>query len=228
VNIDLIGTCCEEEAARLLPWYVTGRLAAADVERVERHLEHCAICRGDLAHERELRVLVKADARVEYAPQAGLAKTLARIDELGREAPTAPTARTERPRQTRRVQWLAAAVVVQAVGLGVLGGVLASRNASDAARPAYAVLSNSDGIVAGHGHLRAVFAAGATLADLKDVLAARRLTIVRGPSDAGVYTLAATDPAGAASALDSAIAALRADPRVLFVERAVNDEAAAR
>lgn len=228
MSIDLIGTCCEEEAARLLPWYVNGRLAAGDVERVERHLERCAICRGDLAHERELRALVKADSRVEYAPQAGLAKTLARIDELGREAPSAAAARAERPRQARRVQWLAAAVIVQAVGIGVLGGALVSHNAADAARPAYAVLSSPDSLVPGHGHLRAVFAPGATLADLKDVLAARRLTIVRGPSDAGVYTLAATEPPGAPRALDSTIAALRSDPRVLFVERAVNDEAAAR
>ena len=69
---------CEEEAARLLPWYVAGRLDAADAERVTRHLERCAICRDDLAHERTLRALLKSESGVEYAPQPGLAKTLAR------------------------------------------------------------------------------------------------------------------------------------------------------
>src|SRR5579863_5708380 len=78
---------CDEEAARLLPWYVAGRLEPADAERVTRHLERCAICRDDLAHERTLRALLKSESRIEYAPQPGLAKTLARIDELEREAP---------------------------------------------------------------------------------------------------------------------------------------------
>jgi anti-sigma factor RsiW len=225
---DLMDACCAEEAARLLPWYVTGRLVAADVERVEQHLERCAICRADVTHERGLRASIKADARIEYAPQAGLAKTLARIDELGRDAPsTAPTS-VGRPRASRRVQWLAAAVVVQAVGIAVLGGVLASHRSADAARPTYATLSSADGLVPGRGHLRAVFAPGVTLADLKDALSARQLTIVRGPSDAGVYTLASTDSGASPAALESTIASLRTDSRVLFVERAVNDEAVAR
>jgi anti-sigma factor RsiW len=130
VSIDLEGVGCEGEAARLLPWYVAGRLPAADVERVTRHLAHCAICRDDVAHERRLRGLMKSDTRVEYAPQAGLAKTLARIDELGREAPTQavdPPAKTA-PRRIGVARWLTAAVVVQAIGLGILGASLLHRD----------------------------------------------------------------------------------------------------
>src|SRR5271169_4692911 len=89
VSVDLEGARCDEESARLLPWFVAGRLSAADVERVSNHLQHCAICRNDAAHERAVRELLKADAPVEYAPQAGLAKILSRIDELGRDAPPA-------------------------------------------------------------------------------------------------------------------------------------------
>jgi anti-sigma factor RsiW len=225
VSVDLEGARCDEEAARLLPWYVVGRLAPADVERVDRHLGHCAICRTDLAHERELRALFKADARLEYAPQAGLAKTLARIDELGREAPAGAPAAAARRRPA--VQWLTAAVVVQAIGLGVLGGAFASRKAADVTRPGYTTLSSGGPSVPGAGHLRAVFAPTLTLAELSGILAARQLTIVGGPSDAGVYTLAASAPKPAAG-LDATVAALRSDTRVLFVERAVNDETAAR
>ncbi len=225
MSIDLDGVSCAEEAARLLPWYVVGRLAPADVERVERHLERCAICRADVGHEREVRSLLKSDARIEYAPQAGLAKTLARIDELGRDgpaaAPPAPPAAVS-GRRRHAVQWLTAAVVVQAIGLGVLGGAFATRTTPGAARADYMTLS-APAAVAGVSHLRAVFAPGVTLGEFKDLLAARQLTVVGGPSDAGVYTLAGATN-GAAATLEATVAALRSDQRVLFVERAVNDE----
>ena len=38
MSIDLEGARCDEESARLLPWYVAGRLSAADVERVSNHI----------------------------------------------------------------------------------------------------------------------------------------------------------------------------------------------
>jgi anti-sigma factor RsiW len=232
VSIDLEGARCEEEAARLLPWYAIGRLPAADVERVTQHLERCAICRDDLAHERELRLLMKSDDRVEYAPQAGLARTLARIDELGRDAPNSTLATIEPaalpPRRTVTSQWLIAAVVVQAIGLGVLGAALLHRTAPDATRAQYETLSTSPAQVAPGARIRAVFAPAVTLAELKTMLAAGNLTIVRGPNDAGAYTLASTEPHWAEDGRDAAIAALRSDARVLFVEPAVNGEPAAR
>ena len=227
MTIDLQGARCEEEAARLLPWYVAGRLPAADVERVTRHLEHCAICRDDLAHERHVRALVKSDSRVEFAPQAGLAKTLARIDELGREAPPAvrrAAASTSFPRRRSAVRWLTAAVLVQAVGLGVLGASLLHRRAADVEAPQYATLSAGVPPVAAGSHIRAVFAPTMTLAELKSLLAVDSLTIVRGPSDAGAYTLGSIDPKFEPGRLAPTVAALRADARVLFVEPAINDE----
>jgi len=231
VSIDLDGAPCEEEAARLLPWFVAGRLAPADAERVAKHLERCAICRADLAHERSVRSLLKADARVEYAPQAGLAKTLARIDELGRE-PAVPTrlagrVRAWAPKRAVAVRWLTAAVVVQAVGLGVLGFSLMNRATPEAAAE-YATLSAGVPPVASGSHIRAVFAPTMTLAELKTLLTARSLTIVRGPSDAGAYTLGSTDARFEARSLAPTVAALRTDSRVLFVEPAINDEAPVR
>jgi hypothetical protein len=232
VSIDLEGVHCDEEAARLLPWYVSGRLPAADHERVARHLEHCAICRDDASHERGVRGLLRGDAPVEYAPQAGLAKTLARIDELGRDAP-APAAPAVRatggaPRRTYAVRWLSAAVLVQALGLGLLGGAFVARRAADAAAPRYQTLSAPAQAVAPGARIRAVFTPSTTLGELKALLAAQQLTIVRGPSEAGAYTLGSVDPRFAANRLDPTIGALRADARVLFVEPALNDEAGAR
>jgi len=74
VTLDLEGARCNEEAARLLPWYVNGRLSAADTERVASHLQRCAICRNDAAQEASVHALLKTEGPIEYAPQAASRK----------------------------------------------------------------------------------------------------------------------------------------------------------
>lgn len=232
MKLDLEGARCEEEAARLLPWYVTGRLSSADLERVSSHLTRCAICRNDVAHERQVQELLKTDTRIEYAPQAGLAKTLSRIDELDRDAPAALGACAPPPRLARRrvsaAQWLTAAVLVQALAIGWMGASLRERPPSAAPPGAYQTLAADPVSPLPGPHIRAVFAPAMTLGELKSLLSANRLTIVRGPSDAGAYTLAPTDALATAAGLDPILASLRTDARVLFVEPAVNDAAVAR
>ena len=222
VMSDTVGAVCDAEAARLLPWFVNGTLAPAEVERVTRHLEHCALCRSDVAHEREVHRALKDDtASVEYAPQAGLERTLARIDELTREAPVAPLAAsaTRSGRRITATQWLAAAVVVQAIGLGVLGASVAGRSASGAGPAAYQTLSSAAPVARG-AHIRVVFAAATPIDDLRALLGANRLAIVAGPSEAGVFTLAALDPLADAAGLDTLVGALRRSPAVSFAEPA--------
>jgi len=205
---DMVG--CEEEAARLLPWYVTGNLAASDTERVARHLEHCASCRADVEHERTVLALLKSDARIEYAPQPGLSHALERIDTVAREPASAMPGTMSRV----TTRWLAAAVVAQAIGLGLLGSYLYLRPAAPAR---YGTLSATPQVPSGP-ELRAVFASSMTLAELKALLDAQDLTIVRGPSDAGAYTLAGATPGVSRERLAGIVAALRRDPRALFIE----------
>jgi anti-sigma factor RsiW len=218
----LEGSSCQEEAARLLPWYVVGRLSAADTERVSQHLERCAICRSDLKHETAVRAQLTADASLEYAPQAGLAKTLSRIDELGRDVRSpAPriAAAAARPRRSGTIRWLTAAVVIQALTLGWVG-LSATRRMQDSAMARYETLSSDRPIPAGP-HIRAVFAPNMTMAELRALLAANHLIVVSGPSESGVFTLKAD--ASAADLPATALAALRRDVQVLFAEPAVND-----
>jgi hypothetical protein len=221
VTPEIDGSVCDSEAARLLPWFVNGTLAAVDVERVTRHLEHCAVCRADAAHERGIRAAMKEGvANVEYAPQAGLERTLARIDEMTREAP--PGAGATASRASRRVtptQWLAAAVVVQTIGLGVLGASVVGRPAASRADAPYQTLSSPAPVAAG-ARIRAVFAASTPVDELRTLLGANRLAIVAGPSEAGVFTLAALDPSVDAVHLDALIGALRRSPSVAFAEPA--------
>ena len=50
----------------LLPWYLTGRLEAAEAAQVEAHLPGCADCRAELAAERQWqRLQVAAVAQVD-------------------------------------------------------------------------------------------------------------------------------------------------------------------
>lgn len=212
---------CEQEAARLLPWYVNGSLAPSEAERVASHLERCEICRADAEHQRTVRALLKSDARIEYAPQPGLSRTLERIDALEHEA-----ARTWSSTGVRRpLRWLVAALIIQAIGLGILGGlVYHGRGVQTAAR--YSTLSTQLSAPSGL-ELRAVFAPSMSVGELKDLLAAQHLSIVGGPSEAGAYTLAVTTPGLRREQLDGVIAALRGDPRALFVEPVYHGESAA-
>jgi hypothetical protein len=231
VTLDFQGARCNEEAARLLPWYVNGRLSPADTERVASHLQRCAICRNDVAQEAAVHTLLKTDGPIEYAPQAGLAKTLSRIDELARDVPVQDIVQS-RPalvpasrgaRRAGTLQWLTAAVVVQAVALGWLGVSL--RHASQGpAIPGYRTLSTDVPPVSGP-HIRVVFTPLMTLADLSALLTAHHLLIVNGPTSAGAYTLASSDPLTDAAQLNPMAAKLRGDSRVLFAEPAVNDAA---
>lgn len=217
VTTDLEGAICDAEAARLLPWYVNGTLQAADVERVTSHLERCAICRGDFAHERALRDELKAPTGIEFAPQAGLERTLARIDELTREPPAVVASSAAQRRRVTPTQWLAAAVVVQAIGIGVLGAAVAGRGTPGAA--SYTTLSSATPVAAGP-RIRAVFASAMPVADLRSLLATNGLSIVEGPSEAGVFTLAMRESGAGRARVDSLLVALRQNPAVEFAEPA--------
>lgn len=224
MNVDVDSHVCDAEAARLLPWFVSGRLAAADAERVAEHLEHCGICRSDVVEQRALRATLRTSEPVEYAPQAGLARTLARIDELTRESPAAierPDEEHERKHhsQHRRfgvTQWLTAAVVVQAIGIGAIGSSYLNR-VGDVAQMGYETRSAAPSPPSG-ARIRAVFVETMTIGELRALLATQHLLIVAGPTEAGVYTLGAAAGASAPDHGSAPLAGLRADAHVLFAE----------
>lgn len=186
-------------AWELIPWVVNGR--ASDEERtlVETHVRECADCRGELAFQREIQHGMLQTPEPSLDARAGLDQLFKRIDAAETSAPVAA-------RTTNVVRWLVAAVVVEAVGLATLStGFLVSAPYQTLSSPAPS---------AARASLRAVFAPQLPQSELQALLQRNGLQIVAGPSEAGAYALAMTTNAST----ESALAALRADPRVIFAE----------
>ncbi len=208
---------CEHDAAKLLPWFVVDALSESELELVQAHLEGCALCLADVQRERQVRALARGNPVVEHAPQAGLHKLMARIDEVEREAPAAASDHAVSPAAIRRpkvVRWLAAAVIVQALGLGILGAWLWARGA-ELRTPRFHTMSSPSASSGRAAQIRVVFAPSMMSADMQALLTSISATVTAGPSEAGVYDLALRNQG---VTMDAAIAQLRANAGVTFAE----------
>lgn len=220
MRTDIDGSGCESEAARLLPWFVSGRLDPVERARVDEHLATCPICRADRDAQAELRELMRSDDRVEHSPQPALEKLMSRIDEMDREiesgeAPDVPApSRGAMPAP----RWLVSALVVQTVGLGVLGAALWKHSGSEASVGQYRTLASTAEVAMSSPQLRVVFAPATTVAEIAELLRPMHGTVASGPSEAGAYAIAVPDDYAGLRELDGQIERLRADRRVLFVE----------
>ena len=208
----------------LIPWYVNGTLGEEDRRRLESHLAECLQCRRDLGLERQVHANIAQQAAVEYLPAPSLKKLLSRIDGI-EAAPSSTSPRALRSRSRRRSwprswSWqglTAASVAVTAIAVSVLAvdHFLQHRNnlAAD-----YRTVTNNiprprDEVV------RAVFAANITLVDLQALLDEAQLRIVAGPTEAGVYSLAATGN----TPVSASLALLRGHTSVRFAESTQHD-----
>lgn len=208
---------CEHDAAKLLPWFVVDALSESELELVQAHLEGCALCLADVQRERQVRALARGNPVVEHAPQAGLHKLMARIDEVEREAPAAASDHAVPPAAIRRpkvVRWLAAAVIVQALGLGILGAWLWARGA-ELRTPRFHTMSSPSASSGRTSQIRVVFAPSMMSADMQALLTSISATVTAGPSEAGVYDLALRNKG---VTMDAALAQLRANAGVTFAE----------
>ena len=171
-----------EQVQLLLPWYVTGRLDAADRADVEEHLANCDECRAELAIERRLHgELSQPELNVELG-WAGFRQRL---------RPGASEPRIRKPPSMprtmfsgRRIAFALAAQVVLLITAGVL-------MFSFDAQPAYHTLGAAPGIHS--GNMLAIFRPETTEQQLRQSLQESGARIADGPTSAGAYVLAAPD-----------------------------------
>ena len=177
---------CDHEAARLLSWFVVGALSEGEAVRVQEHIQACPICQADSQREQQIQSLIRDEPTVEHAPQPGLQKLMSRIDELERELPPPPKPSRQhesaRAPRMRLVHWLAAAVIVQAVGLGVLGVMLWQRGAQLHA-PRFQTMTSTAPAVTEARQLRVVFAPRMPMVEMQALVSSISATIVSGPSE---------------------------------------------
>jgi hypothetical protein len=208
----------------VLPWYVNARLGEKERQRVDAHLRNCASCRNELAVQRQLHEVMAAESTFEHLPTAGLKRLQRRLAAQGTTiAPSlvAQAGRRSLARQSSVRRYpspgaTAASVAIIAAALSVLAGVLWSQSQRRAPPAEYHTVTTEAPRPAGE-IIRAVFASTITLSELQAVLDDAHLKIVAGPTEAGVFSLAAAS----SQPVDWSLQRLRLQPALRFAEPSV-------
>jgi hypothetical protein len=205
------------EAWALLPFLANGRILPEDREWVELHVHSCEDCRRELEDQRSLaRHMRESELTFDSSEHRSFTKLWTRIEAADAAMP--PQQRIE-GRATgassrRNVRWLAAAVVVQAIGLALLG--VTAFNQSEVSSGEFRTVTSGDLPHAGPA-VRLVFTADASIADVTEILGRHQLEVIAGPRGAGVFTAALPTQTDGSSA-ETIAAALRLNPHVQFAE----------
>lgn len=201
-----------EAAIELLPWLANGTLAAGERGPVRAHAQSCVICRRELEVLEAFARPAAREARDFSAPPPDMRRINARIDaefERARRGSALAAGVRRWAANPWRVAFVFQSLVVLALGAWLMQA---------AEQPAYRTLTAP--VFPGDGHyLRVVFDPGLPVAGIDERLTVHGLTQESEPSARGVYTLRFDESADAAER-DAALAALRADRAVLFVQPA--------
>jgi hypothetical protein len=214
------------EAWALLPWLANGRIAAGEREWVEAHVQTCAECRAELAAQRMISTHLR-DGAVAAPTTAAASEEQRSFDKLwarieAAESVTLPATGTSSGgyRASRTVRWLAAAVIVQAVGLGVLG--FSALSGGGAPSDDFTLVTREDpraGARAQAPTVRLVFAPQASIETINTLLSHQGLEIVAGPGTQGNFTaVLSADAVASGASAESVAAVVSKDPNVSFAE----------
>lgn len=203
------------EISALLPWYVNETLEELDRERVDAHIGICTACREDLAAQRRICESIAAQPTLDYMPVASLKRLQARLDAL-QSGSAAPLASPQQPATSRAGAWrgwMAASVAAVAVAFALFAADRWEQLEARRTQPSYRTVTSSAPRAQGEV-IRAVFAPNITLVELQTILDEAQLRIVSGPTEAGVYSLAANSTL----TVRASLALLRRHSSVRFAE----------
>jgi anti-sigma factor RsiW len=206
-----------DDVWHVLPFYVNGTLRGPARADVDAHLATCTECRAELVTQTQVRDTILHEEVRQESAQTSFDQLWDRIQEdeavSGAHHANARDAAPalHRVPASRAMKWLVAAVIVEGIGLATLSAMTWSQGASTA--PDYRTLS--DPSQPSGGQIRAVFAPDLKLAELQSLLSGSKLSVVGGPTEAGVYTLALEE---ANASVDNALTRLRGSASVRFAE----------
>ncbi|UPG85164.1 zf-HC2 domain-containing protein [Luteibacter aegosomatis] len=178
------GTECAR-AWEAMPWVLQESADASQKAWFAEHLAGCADCRREFELQERLHLAMSLDPIVEPDPEVGLRRLLARID--ADDPQRAPVRKVANGSWVVRL--LAAAVLVQAVGIGVLGMKLWTNDHSPAS---YRTLS-SPSAPAPAGALHVVPEKSMSVDRWNTLLRDQHLSVVGGPNSVGAYTVVSDD-----------------------------------
>lgn len=177
-------------AWELMPWALQDSAPAAQKEWLMAHLARCEACSAEFAQQARLRIAMSLPTDVPLDADAGLARLLERLD-----AP-ATASGPGRPHSSGwLVRGLAAAVLIQAIGIGVLG----TRLLSDVQAPYRTLSTPPVATPAVAGAIRVVPDPAMKMADWNQLLHELGLRVTGGPNAVGAYIVVPVDPAAAAA-----------------------------
>ena len=213
-------------ATGLIPWYVNGTLAEPEAAQLAAHLDGCAACRRDYEAQLRLFEAMQPESTLVFAAEPSFRKLMARIGTgedagewvSGRSVPAAriPVASRTSRAPSRAARWLAAAAVLEGLGLGYAGWAWHSYSAGTA--PAYVTLTAPEPSYRDSARVRIVFRSTLSVEELGTILHKAGAHIIDGPTDSNVYTLGFTGGGVTAAVAERRIAGLRANADVLFAE----------
>lgn len=208
----------------LIPWVVGGSASAVERRTVEQHAAGCADCRDEIAFHHQLRAGMVAEAA--HDPEPALQRLLARIDQANDTAPVWVSPGSTPPvRGPAWSRWLAAAVVVQAIGLAALIGVVWERPSS----ADYQTLSRPPeppATATAAASIRLVPVPSLALVEFQALLARADVQVVNSSADASIFSL--DQRPGTTRTIAETLQVLRAEPGVLLAEPIVGADGAGR
>ncbi len=202
-----------------IPWVVAGAASGDESLWVQAHLPQCSECQAEWALQQRVHAGLNAAEPAQLPdPAPALRSLMARLDAGTTYDPgeARPAGLTTRPQPTPWTRWLAAAVLVQAIGLGAAGLVLFDRHGQGASNEGeYRTLSQAT-TPAPAATLRLVLAPGMDFSTLRLLLARTRLVAVEVGADGNSLGLAAAD--GDPRTVSAALPVLRAAAAVMLAE----------
>jgi len=202
-----------QEVSALIPWYVNETLQERDRQRVEAHVDLCAICREDLAAQQRICAAIEAQPAIDYMPVASLKRLQARLDAQAESAPTPAPPQLQHSNRLPWRGWMAASIAVMAVAVALLAADRWAQVEARLTQPNYRTVTISAPRPQGEV-IRAVFSPTITLVELQTILDEAQLRIVSGPTEAGVYSLASESTL----TVRASLALLRQHSTVRFAE----------